>query len=291
MKSVVTNLAETKLERLAAGIKTALEAATGSRDTWAKWMVAAAVQIAEARGLYPSDIAFGQWVGVQEFHLSKDDQAAMIHMGEDPDLMLSILNSTDRSSIRLIYKEHQDRFRSVAKPTGKKRGPKPGSVKKQPTVYIDPPIWAEFKKYAEEHNTSAAALMGDVMAMLVNGEDIKPEKLPKTSQEKLAAALRQQTKVLEAQFEQRRLQDNKEHVERLKKEFFPKWKEDADRAYQLRTRYQEMLNNHKPIFTADEYNALLRIAHPDSRMSVSNERLAAAFRLLSDKKFQLTGEK
>jgi hypothetical protein len=50
-----------------------------------------------------------------------------------------------------------------------------------------------------------------------------------------------------------------------------------------------MINDHKPVFTKDQFKIILMCLHPDGERTAI--KLAEAFRLFNNKKTQLTGEK
>jgi hypothetical protein len=101
--------------------------------------------------------------------------------------------------------------------------------------------------------------------------------LSMSAQQKVDAAIRQRDRAREATFEQRiRERVLKDTAERLA------WMdENVARA--------EMIESlHDGVFTADEYRAIIRCLHPDSRPSA--EQKAEAFRLTTDKKAVLVSE-
>ena len=55
-----------------------------------------------------------------------------------------------------------------------------------------------------------------------------------------------------------------------------------------RRRYQEGIEVYraKGLITLDEYNVIRSCLHPDSRASVSDKKLAAAFRLFNDSRIK-----
>ena len=62
-------------------------------------------------------------------------------------------------------------------------------------------------------------------------------------------------------------------------------------AAETKTLYEELMRKQKKIMSVADFTFLLSCLHPDSRVSVSEDKLKRAFQLLAPKKFALTGEK
>lgn len=108
---------------------------------------------------------------------------------------------------------------------------------------------------------------------------IDPATLSKTAQEKLAGALRQHQRVLDAQFEFR-VQSEIQH--RVKELVMPSLQEQKDDAALV-------VRSRKGVFNPTEYNAILRCLHPDLNPSI--EQKNEAFRLWHARKLTLMSEK
>ena len=96
---------------------------------------------------------------------------------------------------------------------------------------------------------------------------VAPETLALTAQQKLDAALRQHRQKLDAQFEQRVRDDIRRRIDEL---ILPHWKDQiakAEKLYALRKGAMDKLT----------FNKIRRALHPDSRQSISDEKLAEAF--------------
>lgn len=109
--------------------------------------------------------------------------------------------------------------------------------------------------------------------------EITPDMLSKSAQEKLARAMRQHQKNLDATFEKRVMEDIKRRVEKLVLPCFEE--ERKDHELQMQTR--------KGAFTQVEYNIILRCVHPDQ--SPSGEQKTEAFRLLHERRSVLLSDK
>jgi hypothetical protein len=110
-------------------------------------------------------------------------------------------------------------------------------------------------------------------------QEVKPEDLSKTAQEKLAAAIRQHQAKLEMEFKPR----VKAEVQRLMREMVePRLREreeDAERVVKAR----------KGVFSQQQYNSILRCLHPDT--TPTTEQKTEAFRLMQEKRVALLSEK
>ena len=62
-------------------------------------------------------------------------------------------------------------------------------------------------------------------------------------------------------------------------------KEASEKAYH----YGQMINNHNPIFTEEEFRTIIICLHPDN--SASKEKRDTAFKAVQARKLQLTGKK
>lgn len=78
--------------------------------------------------------------------------------------------------------------------------------------------------------------------------------------------------------------DRKASLERAQ-EACAKQKNDA---YKDQQYWKKLINNHKPLFTMDEFRAIIIGLHPDN--SASEETRARAMQSVTDKKLQLTGK-
>jgi hypothetical protein len=86
---------------------------------------------------------------------------------------------------------------------------------------------------------------------------------------------------IDEEVRRRVLAESKEHLEYLAQE-----REEARKSEAL---YRELINNHKPPLTAEEFRLVLMCLHPDGERSQA--KLSDAFRAFNAKKLQLTGQK
>jgi hypothetical protein len=116
--------------------------------------------------------------------------------------------------------------------------------------------------------------------------------LSPTANEKLAAAIRQEKRRLEVEYAAR-MQGIEEEV-RLRvvaegKEYLAMIKEREAKVYKSEQFWQSVANDHKPLFTVDQFKTILMCLHPDGQRT--EDKLAEAFRLFKDKQVQLTGKR
>jgi hypothetical protein len=86
---------------------------------------------------------------------------------------------------------------------------------------------------------------------------------------------------LDEEVRQRVLKESAEYLAMLN--------EERAKAHESEKWYRELIDNHKPQFTIDEFKAVLMCLHPDGERTP--EKLNEAFRLFNSRKFQLTGER
>jgi hypothetical protein len=103
-------------DKLRAGL-TKMKAAKG---LFVQGALEALLALTTARKLFPSNKAFGEWCdanGLGEDVLNKDDRAALIAFGSDPERARRVLESSQRTSLRLIRVHEWDRPSSQAAKT------------------------------------------------------------------------------------------------------------------------------------------------------------------------------
>jgi hypothetical protein len=153
--------------------------------------------------------------------------------------------------------------KGAGRPKGSKSTRKPGEVQKQRSINADPQAWARFKAKAEAEGKSAAEKLGEIIAEPV----IDPATLSLSAQEKLAAAMRQHQRALDAQFQLRVSEEIRRRVDEI---ILPEWKRRIDEA-------KRIFNRRRGIMDKDTFNMIRRGLHPDSRKGISDQKLAAAF--------------
>ncbi len=120
--------------------------------------------------------------------------------------------------------------------------------------------------------------------------EVDPATLSMSAQKKLEVALRQHRQKLEAEYAARQRDLNEEVRLRViaeNKDYLAMVQEKEAKARADETLWREMMNKHKPLFTADEFRTILMCLHPDGQRTA--DKLAEAFRLFNAKKVPLTG--
>ena len=102
---------------------------------------------------------------------------------------------------------------------------------------------------------------------MVKGIEIDPATLSLSTQQKLDAAIRQHQRKLDAQFEQRVLDEVKKRIDEI---VLPHWKKQIDQA-------QELYKRRRGAMDKATFNKIRRGLHPDSRNSISDKALGEAF--------------
>lgn len=113
----------TLLERIGQRIDQAWQRTRKGADEWIEGSLELAQALAEGRGRFSADKAFGDWLVLERHdHVNKNDRAALIGMATDLALAREVLTKTESRSYDLIWRGVQDRFPSVRKPDKPKRG-------------------------------------------------------------------------------------------------------------------------------------------------------------------------
>lgn len=116
---------------------------------------------------------------------------------------------------------------------------------------------------------------------LVPSAQAKLEIAKRMLERKLNAEYTTRMRGLDEEVRQRVLKEGVEYVERMKALEAEAWNNEKH--------WRDMVQNHKPPFTLDQFKAILMCLHPDGERT--EDRLSNAFQLFNDKKLQLTGKK
>lgn len=109
---------------------------------------------------------------------------------------------------------------------------------------------------------------------------VDPQTLPKTAQEKLAAALRQQRKAQDDAYQERLSAGIKKMLEDTVLPHYDALKRQAEAAIRAR----------KGVMSRENFRLIMACLHPDSRAGVSDERLAEAFQLVKELELVLVAD-
>jgi len=109
---------------------------------------------------------------------------------------------------------------------------------------------------------------------------VDPTTLPRTAQEKLAAALRQQRKAQDDAYQERLSAGIKKMLEDTVLPRYDALKRQAEAAIRAR----------KGVMSRESFRLVLACLHPDSRAGVSDERLAEAFQLIKELELVLVAD-
>jgi hypothetical protein len=122
--------------------------------------------------------------------------------------------------------------------------------------------------------------------------EVNPATLSVSAQKKLEIALRQHQRKLDAEHAARTREVDEQVRLRViaeNKDYLAMVKEMEAEARSQQKLWREMIDNHKPLFTVDQFKTILMCLHPDGLRTA--DKLANAFRLFNDKKLQLTAKR
>jgi hypothetical protein len=110
---------KSKLDHAWAKIENGCQQEDEGRRQWIEGTLELANILLDLRQRFPADVEFGKQLteaGYGENRLSRQDRAALINMGEHPDLARIELEHTHRSSLQNIWKDVQTRLPSPRQP-------------------------------------------------------------------------------------------------------------------------------------------------------------------------------
>lgn len=153
------------------------------------------------------------------------------------------------------------------------------------------------EKVAKNQNVSVdtverAALAEQARIDVLEELDVDPETLAATAKGKLEIAKRMLERKLSMEHTARMRGLEEEVRKRVLtegKEYLTELKVMEKEARETVERYQAYANIKKPLFTVDQFKAVLMCLHPDGKRTA--DKLNEAFLLFNGKKLQLTGEK
>jgi hypothetical protein len=152
----------------------------------------------------------------------------------------------------------------------------PGEIQRQASINVTPENWSSFKEMADDLGTTVAALLGNLIGVAMGKAT---QNLSVSGQRKVDLAIRTRTRQLAAEYEQSVQRETRKRVDEI---ILPEWKRLIAEAKHLYERRQGLMDK-------DTFNTIRRALHPDSRHSISAERLEAAFRSFMElEKFLLT---
>ncbi len=185
--------------------------------------------------------------------------------------------------------------KGAGRPKGKRSAPKRDKVQEEVNAIVRAGEPVNRKELGEKYGVSEDVIQDATLIAtgITRAEpQVRPEDLSLTAQEKLAVAKRLQEhhlnaehaarmRKLDEEVRQRVLKESEEHLAMLEE---ARIKASEDEKW-----YRELINNHKPPFTIEDFKTILMCLHPDGERTP--EKLNEAFRLFNSRKYQLTGER
>ena len=101
----------TVLERLGLRIDQAWQRVQNGESEWVEGSLELAQALAEGRGRYSANKAFGDWLVVNKHdHVSHQHRAALINLASDLTLAREVLTKTESRSYELIWRQNSESF-------------------------------------------------------------------------------------------------------------------------------------------------------------------------------------
>jgi hypothetical protein len=310
-----------RLERRALKIEAAMnrrDRADKDRDRadkdWVEATLELAVELAGARAEYNSNQAFSDWLE-QRFGArapAATNRAILIKWGNSPDQARAILESTDSRSIQIIdsrfpIARNTENATKKGRPRTSKLDATAEALKAETGQWPTP---TKLARAAGVHRRNADNALRVARAVEEAIEATKNEAQVDIADAVLAASAtftKAQQSHIDAVVRRRERALEKEHAERMKalessfakrvderaeaqvQQRFPGLQERSNRAFRMEEYWNIMINNHKPIFTEEEFNVIRACLHPDN--SASEGKRKTAFGAFNAVKLQLTGKK
>ena len=145
------------LVNLATAIKADIAQRASVEGEWVDTTLSLAEHLTQARAQHPSNQAFGKWLKDNEIEIGKDDRAALIAFGEQPEEARAVLVGTDSRSLQLI---HKNLFRSA---TNTPKPAEPSGSDKNPADQKPRPKMKKKKDKSERHRPAAQRAAGQRM--------------------------------------------------------------------------------------------------------------------------------
>jgi hypothetical protein len=240
------------------------------------------LDLVEARYQFKDHAEFGKWLDDGGIKMSKDDRAAAIAMGKEPERLLKLLKETERRSLRMIYlNEWAPPFRSAAKsPPLSSPAPKVTPEQERAARVIErrrstgEPL--DEKSVREEADVSStpyrrAKAVDDAEQVKVK-EETPEEPLARSAEAKVQAAINRETKRLQVDFD---LAVRAEVKQRMDNYEFPRIRSEIDRVMQA------MKNPPFAVMWSHEYKKILAVLHPDNARPGNEAKHEEAFKIFS----------
>jgi len=114
-KKAIPIIHDGSLEQLANEIHNGKKRAENGRQEWILGTMEVVIALSAAREKFISDNVFHDWLDQNKVDYKKNDRAALIKFGEEPERIRKVLEETTRISYRTIY-DNEWRFPNVGKP-------------------------------------------------------------------------------------------------------------------------------------------------------------------------------
>ena len=246
---------------------TLLESETDHQH-WIERTLRQAKILATARTKCASNAEFGRWCADNRFDesvISHQERAILVQWGGNLDWARTVLDRTKRKSIEMIHRREWE----VTSLTSARKTPSPkppGGRKLTIAKAFAQAYEAENGELPTErlmaHETGVSqGVCADALRLLRDrrSEDSEKIKFTRAQDHHVEARLRIAAKAQEVQFKERvrlaMLEHNADYrrgLEELQRE-----------ATEQRDLYEKLVNNHRPLFTVEDYKNIVMVAHHD----------------------------
>lgn len=271
-----------KLDLLAKRIRSGIELREASRGDWVQATLDLSAALADARNAFKDNISFGRWCDECGFDLSKNDRAAYIAFGHEPERARGVLENTKKRSIEEIHRKEfrLPGSRKTAKPKtdpGLTTTPELQKALEAIDAFKTAGVEPTQDQIAKRAGVSSTVVRRAVERRRTEAEIAKQEpdlaSLPASAKAKVEAAVRKIQKQMDREFDSRVQQGIQKHIVEILLPLYSEKLALADR-----------INAGKKPFSIEEYRKLLGALHPDSS---SVERRTEMFMIVKQRELIL----
>lgn len=291
MSATVIDL-RTGVDKDAVAIGNLCSKARGSIVDSVKYLIEAGQKLIAKK----KSLAHGEWMS-----WLKENKDALGFGIDAANRLMKCARTNSEPALNLTEAEATQISKSVWGHTKSKRKLRKHPVRDRAREILRPKIIAgepvSTLKTSKDHGIShvvmeQAAIVEYERLKLLDELGVDPETLALSAKAKLKAAIQQVELRLNMQYAERMRNLDEEVRQRVLeegKEYLKDLQEMRDKASHTEQCFQEMINNHKPILTIDQFNLIRKCLHQGG-VAATPRDFDAAFDLIQKRKLQLTGK-
>ena len=262
-----------------------------SKEKFVEGKLLLSSSLAAIRTRFKDNEAFGKSCaehGLGENIINKNDRAYLIQWAERPEWTRTVLEKTERTSVRYIHeKEWLETLPHTGKsplaPGGKAFEPIANFIRAEEARTGELPKENDITRATGASSSTVHTVSAVFRALRANADSTAPIRFTKADHYHVEALAKARMRELEKEFEARVIAKNQEEIAKL----FPDL-EELQKAAVLNERYYREMVAKEAVLTLQEWHDLVFLAH---NKEVSEERKKRAAQTLITNKLRLTGER